>query len=344
LGSEDKILLIRFSSLGDILLTIPTINTLRKNFPDSEIDFLTHSEYEKLLKYSNLTINKIIGVNPGETNKPLNFIKIALKLRKENYKHIIDLHSNLKSLIISELIRPFQILRVKKYIFRRFLFINTKINLLPDKKIRISRSYLKTLNGIVKEIDNEFQFKLNREECIDTCSRLPEITVDNYIVFSPFSPKKTKEWLPDKYIKLGREILNEYKNIKIVITGLKTNQEEGEYIKRGIGNGSINLCGKTDIFKLACIISNAKVLISGDSGPAHLASALNIPSITIFGPTTTNLGFKPLGAKSIIIQEDLSCRPCSRHGTDKCPEKHFRCMRDINVDGVWKPLKTLLKK
>jgi len=339
LEGERRFLVIRLSSLGDVLLTTKTIRTLRINQPRAKIDFLTYDDYAHLLRATNLPVDDVIGVKKSDLRGLNKIFQLASSLRINKYDYIIDLHSVLKSILLSSLINPFRVLRVKKPFLRRCLLIIAKYKSLDVSSDHISNYYLKTIKPLQNNIVDDWTLNLPQENCsaFRTSTKLP----DEYIVFAPFSPKKTKEWGCDNFIELGRSIHKINPDLFIIITGLRSDVVRGKEIRNGIGENTLCLAGETDVLELACIIKGAFCVVSGDSGSAHLASALKIPSVVLFGPTTQELGFSPLGERAKVVEIPLKCRPCSRHGSDRCPKRHFKCMEEITPEMVHKAINEL---
>jgi heptosyltransferase II len=137
------------------------------------------------------------------------------------------------------------------------------------------------------------------------------------------------------------KLIDEWK-CKILLFGSEKDSSSVNQVVASMRNEAINLCGKTNIKTLSFLISKCHLFITNDSGPMHLASASQIPLVAIFGPTTRELGFFPLGAKSIVVEIDLPCRPCSLHGGEKCPLGHFKCMKEISAEMVLEPARKFL--
>ncbi|MGC8867846.1 MAG: glycosyltransferase family 9 protein, partial [Elusimicrobiales bacterium] len=163
------------------------------------------------------------------------------------------------------------------------------------------------------------------------------------IVINPFSIWKTKRWPIYKFAALIMKLRENYKTMPLIIGSSDEKEQSKELEKLLPENSVINLCGKTDLSNLIDIIKRADILITNDSGPMHIAVATQTPVIAIFGPTTKELGFFPYSDKSDVIEVRLRCRPCSLHGSKRCPNGHFLCMKLISVDSVLKATEKFLK-
>jgi heptosyltransferase-2 len=150
---------------------------------------------------------------------------------------------------------------------------------------------------------------------------------------APGSRWATKRWLPEGFARIGRELTD--RGYAVVLIGTAAERELCERVRSGIGSWTRSLAGELGVRQLIATIARARLLVANDSGPAHVASAVGTPVVSVFGPTTPSLGFAPLGeAVRIVEHPALDCRPCDRHGPNRCPLGHFRCMREIEPERV----------
>ncbi|MBI3012912.1 MAG: glycosyltransferase family 9 protein, partial [Elusimicrobia bacterium] len=162
------------------------------------------------------------------------------------------------------------------------------------------------------------------------------------IGMNPGSMWKTKRWLPEYFAQVA-DTLQKERNCQIILFGSDQDKTAVRSVCSFMKSPVINLCGKTDLKTLTSLISRCSLFITNDSGPMHLASAAGVPLVAIFGPTTRELGFFPLGDKSVVVELELPCRPCSLHGGDRCPLKHFKCMRDLRPEVVLRQCRLFLQ-
>jgi len=305
---EIKILVIRLSSFGDIVLTFPFLNELRRLYPNAEIDFVVKDQYSELVRLHN-SVNNIIVYNES----------IKQKLNENKYDVVFDLQSNLKS----RGIRPSnsKVFRVRKETWKKHLLVYTKINLLKEP-IPVYRKYLNTLKEFNDSVNTEFtksNLKISKTNFIQR----------NYAVISPSSKHFTKRYPKELYVELLKNV-----NIKIAFTGdnNKTDKEICSYLESKIKN-SLNLCSKLSFSELAGLISESKFVLCNDSGVLHLAEALGKKTYVTFGSTVKEFGFFPqLDTTEVSEILGLKCRPCSHIGRSKCPKGHFKCMKLIGTD------------
>ncbi len=316
-----KFLVVRFSSIGDIVLTTPVVRCLKTQVKGAEVHYLTKKKYEPVIK-GNPYVDKIYGLGD-------NFRDMVLELRNENYHYIIDLHRNLRTLRLKSRIRaiPFTF---DKLNFKKWLFVNFRINKLPD--IHIVERYLKSIAVFGVKSDNRgLDYFIPDNETVDIAGINSELT-KGYIVFTAGAGHNTKRLPADMTIGLFNKI-----KYPVVMLGGQEDYENSELIANSSGNKVFNYCGKFSINQSASMVKQAKLVIAHDTGLMHIAAAFRKRIISIWGNTVPEFGMSPfLPAKdSYIIQVNgLKCRPCSKIGFDKCPKGHFKCMKDIETDKV----------
>jgi len=321
-NSIQKILIIRLSSLGDILLTTPLIRTLKNNNPKLQIDFILREEYEDLLK-NNPYINKIYNY----TNHKFEKHNIFNSLLNEEYDLTIDLQNNIRS---KELVRLLKCdkLKFKKNNFRKFLLVHFKINKLKSAP-PIPVRYLNALNNITLDKEGLDFFTDN-----DINDDLKDN--DNMIGLCPGAKHFTKQWPKESFIELGKKLENE--GYKVVLFGGDDELKTCDEIEEKLQN-ALNL-SNTSILQLGADMKMCKAVYTNDSGLMHLASAVKVPVISFFGSTVKEFGFFPYNAKSVVLEnKELSCRPCTHIGRSSCPKVHFNCMRLITPDIAFQALK-----
>ena len=152
----------------------------------------------------------------------------------------------------------------------------------------------------------------------------------------------TKRWPAENITELIDKIF-ENRMGKVILLGGKVDEESADQITGGTKSEVLNLCGKLSLIESAAVIKSSNMVISNDTGLMHIAQALKKNLVAIFGSTTKELGYFPVGRNSVVIEKELYCRPCSHNGKEKCPEKHFRCMKDISPEEVFETIKNLIK-
>ncbi len=322
-----KILVVRLSSLGDILLTTPLIRSLKKANPNSQIDFLVREEYRDVL-INNPYISNLITLKRDESAS-----RIKDALSKNQYDLVADLQNNFRS---ANLISSLKCQKVKfnKFHLRKFLLVNFKLNLLREASA-IPVRYASAVKGIKLDDAGLDLFTDNQ----------PSLSLDglkNMIGFCPGSRHYTKMWLKEYYIELGKKLTES--GFQIALFGGESDKLICKEIACSIPN-SINLCNENNILQTAADMKICKAIICNDSGLMHTACAVKVPVIAIFGSTVKEFGFAPYKNKNLILEnKSLSCRPCSHIGRSNCPKKHFKCMKDIFPQIVYNNLIQFLSR
>jgi heptosyltransferase-2 len=309
-----KILIIRFSSLGDILLSFPLINALKKEYPASEIHYLTKEAYKPVLKL-NPSVSKIF-VYSGE---PLSEVK--RKIKSEGYDLVLDIHKNFRSVLLT-LFSGLNVKRYKKNTFKKFLLVKLKVNLFKEV-IPVYRKYIKAVGNNFEEKHREF-----------TSTDLSFVRERKYdfpcVVVAPSSKHFTKTYPKEKFIEVIRNLQS-----KVILVGDNSEKDKVicEYIEKN--SGAINLCGKLNYNELTGILYNSEYVITNDSAILHFSEAIGKKVNAIFGSTVKEFGFFPqLKQSQIFENSNLKCRPCTHIGREECPLGHFKCMNEINPETI----------
>lgn len=332
-----KILIIRMSSLGDIILTSPVIRRLRQKLPAAQIDFLVREEYADLVRY-NPHLSNIIRLNVRRGRAELKSLRD--KIRRANYDVILDLHRNLRSTFLRRFPAHPPVLKMKKNPLLRFLLVKFKINLYRrfyDHPLSVAEKYLRAAAPLgLPDDDLRLEMHLPPEAIRKGAAIWSDLEKENYrVVMAPGARHFTKRWPPDYYAELIRLIYRE-KGWRTLLVGGPDETAVLEEIQALAGDEiQQSLAGEISLLETIAIIREAPFFISNDSGLMHAAAAFQKPQITLFGSTVEELGFFPLNPHAKVLENSaLSCRPCSHTGRPTCPEKHFKCMLEIKPEVV----------
>lgn len=326
LSKLNRILIIRLSSLGDILLTTPFVRAIKTQFPHIKIDMLIREEYADVIKLNPYISNKFLFKKNGKSNNAL-----LEQLRSNNYELIIDLQNNLRS---KKVVSSLKIKSVKfdKRSFDKFLLVNFKINKLKEAP-QIPVRYSKTIQNL--KLDNQ-----GLDLFTDKSANAELNGKNNLIGFCPGARHFTKRWPKEYFIELGNKLTQD--GYTIVLFGGKIDKEICTELVDKI-SGAINLSNSDELLQTAADMKLCKAVVCNDSGLMHTASAVGTKVITIFGSTVKEFGFTPYNCSNLILENNsLTCRPCSHIGRSDCPKKHFDCMKSINPDFVFAKVKTFL--
>jgi len=328
-----KILVIRFSSIGDIVLCSPILRALKEKYPEAEIQFLTKRKFLPLVEF-----------NPNLSGSILlddSLRKVVRQVRHHHFDLIIDLHNNLRSRWIG-LLSGKPVLTYQKENWAKWLLIKTGKNRLSGKHV-VERYFdsVRPLGIVPAPFGLEF-YACDCEEPEE--SQLPEFTrTGKYAVLSIGGTHATKKMPAEKWMELCL-----FLSCPIILAG----GPEDESLAIEIINGSakktdriFNACGKFSIGGTAHLLKNAALVISHDTGLMHIASAYRVPVVCIWGNTVPDFGFQPYKTRHFNLEvKDLDCRPCSRTGLDVCPKAHFKCMKEQNMQSpeLWKFINQVL--
>ncbi len=326
-----KILIIRLSSLGDIVLTQPVVKVLREVYPEAQIDFYTKKQFVDLVTVFGCVDDILVWEKENFTSGSCRMLSFRNK-----YDIVIDLHSKLNTFIIKKIINAKKTVTYnKKHLLRRLI-----IKKLTEKEVTSTvELYFSALRklGIYKEFS--FPELVPKDENLPNFKNLASFTK---IAIFPGAIHKTKQYPIGQLAEFIDSIPAEW-NCKYIVLGSKSEKELSEKLQEQTETELIDLCGKFNISELISAINLCDVIISNDSGPMHIAAALKKPQIAIFGATHPKLGFAPLNEKAVILKADLPCQPCSLHGSKKCSKGHFRCMKEISPDMLKQNLKKILR-
>jgi len=320
-----KFLIIRFSSIGDIVLTTPVVRCLRKKYPDAEIHYLTKHSFKNLLEH-NPYIDKVHTLGDS-------FDLMLHELHTENYDFIIDLHHNLRTLRIKRFLKKVKSFSFNKLNIEKFLLTNFKINTLPAKHI-VDRCMQTVASFDVVNDGLGLDYFIPKMDEIKI-EDLPTSHIHGYIAIVIGAALATKKLPLHKLKELCAAI-----NHPIILLGGKEDFEDGKAIAKVDDIKIYNACGKFNLNESAALIKGAKLVITHDTGLMHIAAALQKPIISIWGNTVPAFGMYPYyGSKSnqqydVVEINKIWCRPCSKIGYKKCPKGHFKCMEMIAVNDI----------
>jgi heptosyltransferase-1 len=327
-----KILIIKPSSLGDVVHSLPFLNAIRTCFPKAEIHWVIAKGLEGLLE-GHPMVNKLWIINKDAWKKIKNvkgtiseFNVLFKELKKEKFDLVVDLQGLLRSGVLTAATGAPVKVGFKEAREGSKIFYTHKVE--GGRDIYAVDRYLKIADFLGCDItDIRFPFPLHFKSSIITNYSLPE----DYAVIVPGARWKTKVWPSKKFGKLSSKL-----PIMTVIVGSKTDIDIANEIAALSKGKAISLAGKTDLKELIEVIRNARFMVSNDSGPMHIAAALGIPVFAIFGPTDP-LRTGPYGKGHTVIREDIPCAPCFKR---TCND--VRCMNSLSVEKVYEIIKQRL--
>jgi heptosyltransferase-2 len=371
-----KILLIRLSSIGDIVLATSVLKPLRDKFPKSEISMVVLSPYSSLLQ-ENPYLTKIIDFEVGHTflSDLYSLFRFIRFLRREKFDLIIDLHRNLRSILITLFSGSQKRIRYQKAVLKRRMLVLFKKRKIKAGFVHTVHRYLAALepldispNHAAPELFLKEEEKKKAERIVNSEFKMKnsEFTDHNspftiLVGMIPGARHATKRWNPSGFAALGMRLRREL-NAGIILLGDGGDQDAARTIEEEMDEDVFNLVGKTSLRELVLILDRCGIIISNDSGPLHMARGLGKPVVALFGPTVEEFGFSPYdvggtslpdrppadeagqAGQSLTLSKELPCRPCSLHGSARCPLVHHNCMNLIKFDEVFEAVKLLIKR
>lgn len=329
-----RILIIHTAFIGDIVLSTPLIKKLRDTYPKAEITYLTTPVGASILR-NNPHLNHIIEYDKrGEHKGMKGFWAIAKKLKMEAYNLVITPHRYLRSTFLTFLTGA-PIRRGYDSAAASFLY-NERVHYDKSK-----HEVEKLLSFVPKDEGKRYEIEIFPTELeVEKVDKLLKKRREKVVVVAPGSKWFTKKW-PLEYFNRVIKELEKREDTTVVVVGGK----EEMFFNMSLANTTIDLRGKTTLLELAEVIRRADIVLTNDSSPIHIASAFpNVRILALFGPTVEKFGFFPWSKNSEVFQvEGLECRPCSIHGGDSCPKKHFKCMLDIKPEMVLERIESILE-
>lgn len=318
-----KFLIIRLSSIGDIVLTSPVVRCLKQQVEDAEIHYVVKEKYASIIE-ANQYITKIHIL--GE-----NLAVMLDELEQEQFDYIIDLHHNFRSTRIKNKLK-IPAFSVDKLNYQKWLLVNFKINRLPDRHI-VDR-YLDTLSVFdIKNDGKGLDYFIPESRGFDF-QKLPRTFSNGYIALVIAGTYFTKKLPIEKVLEFCR-----LTDKPVILLGGKKEASEGKQIAEEFPNKVLNLCGQTTLNESASLVRNARLVVTNDTGLMHIAAAFQKKILSFWGNTTPQFGMVPYlsdPASKMMEIPDLKCRPCSKLGYTKCPKKHFRCMAEQDMDEAFR--------
>lgn len=310
-----KFLIIRFSSIGDIVLTTPVVRCLKQQVDGAAVHFLTKKAFLPVIA-ANPYIDRIhlLEDSLGQTIRAI---------KDEGFNYIIDLHNNLRTAIVKSRV-PVISFSFSKLNFEKWILVNFRKDRLPPKHI-VDR-YLETVKLFDVVNDGRgLDYFIPPEDEINI-SGLPQPFHNGYVLFAIGANHATKRLPAEKITALCKEMM-----LPVILAGGKEDLPAGEEIAGACGNLVINACGNYNINQSASLVRQADVVITHDTGLMHIAAAFKKKVISVWGNTIPRFGmtpYEPHPDSAVFEVGGLKCRPCSKLGYSKCPKKHFRCMAD----------------
>lgn len=358
--TPSRILVIRFSSMGDIVLTSPVTRQLGWICPDAEIEFLTRTEYAPLAR-------ALPGVTAVQCFEPgTGLVRLATRLRERRYDLAIDLHGNLRSRLVAMTGIAGRVFRYDKRRFARMAIVRRRrrsrsvphtIDRYLDVLDRLDAAVapglehapgLEDPRGLAGAPDPEGARGLESAHDV-AVQRLPKLNVDDaaaamaeerlagagirpdvrVLGVAPGASHGPKRWPPERFARVADHMAKS-RDMKVLLLGSEADRPVTGEVAHAMERRAVDWTGATDLAVLPAVVQRCALLVSNDSGPMHVATAVGTPVIGVFGATHPRLGFAPVGPSDAAVTLDLPCSPCSLHGNRSCRFRTHACMEDLD--------------
>jgi heptosyltransferase-2 len=324
-----NVLAVRFSSIGDVLLTTPLLRAIRRRHPTGRITVLTKSAYAPLLE-DNPSVDALITLRPDGSLPAL-----AAQIRSAGFTHLLDLHDNLRSRILRAL-APGPWRGYPKYRAARALLIHGKRDRYPVHR-PVPERYFAAARGLEVRPDGEPPEFFLGAPAVGEVGRWLEQTglgaSRPLLAVAPGAAHATKQWPIDHWRALVDRTVEA--GMDVVVVGGAADTPIAEQVAAGRAGRSVSAAGTFGLQATGALLRRAKALVSGDTGVMHMATGVGTPVVALFGPTVEAFGFFPYTRRAEVLQLDLACRPCSSKGGPVCPLGHHHCLVRIAPEDVY---------
>jgi lipopolysaccharide heptosyltransferase II len=326
-----RVLVIRLSSLGDILLTTPVLRLLRDHLPQAQIEVLVKPAYQELLR-AHPCVDRLILFDDRQT-----LWQTLRTLRRTRYDVVFDLHRTLRSRLLYWGLAARRKLAYGKRTIRRALLVRLGWNTLramtpvpelyaaPLRRLGITQPLPRMEMHLDPGCRETIQAYLTRE--------LPVACGRPLLALAPGAHWQTKRWPVERFAVVAQELANTH-GAAVVILGGEEDVSLARELCRRLSAPVCDSSGKLSLMQTAALLQQCRLLLSNDSGLMHMAAALNVPVVAIFGPTVQEFGFYPFRAQAQVVSTALACRPCSTKGSARCPQEHHGCMQQVTSSQV----------
>ena len=330
----ESVLVLRFGAVGDVVLTSPAIEALRRAWPRARIVYAVKARLGHLVR-ANPNVDQVITLEPGEG--PFSF---ARKLRAARCETLLDLHNKIRSKILRALLPSRRTVVWHKRDFKDTLPVKLAL-----KPYRASMLFSDRYHAAVEQLvgaplpRGELRYFLGPGDLSRADSALAAAGVDlkrPILGMSPGANWKTKRWPEDRFAALAARALQA--GFQVAVQGSNDEAALAAAVTAA-APGAVDLSGKLDLPALGGFIARCSAFVANDSGPMHIARGLGVPTLAVFGSTDPGM-FEFEGHHALFL--GIECSPCSFFGRSRCPRGHFRCMLDLDVDRAWAALSPLL--
>jgi heptosyltransferase-2 len=324
-----RVLIVRFSSIGDVVLTTPLVRALRRRHPDAELLYVTKRALAPLVS-DNPHLSRVVAL---EAHEPVHHL--AARLRALAPTHGLDLHGSLRSIALRALV-PGRWAGYRKRKAARTMLIATKLDLYRDA-VPVAERYFEAARLLDVRPDGgppEFHLGNGARERVGAWLAERRLGDAALAALAPGAAHATKRWPARHWIELTGRL--RAAGLEPVVVGGPGDRGVAQQVPAPSAAGELSLQ------ETGALLARARVVVSGDTGVMHMATGVGTPVVALFGPTVGRFGFLPYRARATVMERDLSCRPCSAMGSARCPKGHHRCLEEIAAADVSGAVERLL--
>ncbi|MGH7742143.1 MAG: glycosyltransferase family 9 protein [Candidatus Eiseniibacteriota bacterium] len=328
-GGFRHIAVIRLSSLGDVVLTLPTVRALKSAYPRAALDYWTKLEYADVVRHDP-AITHVRELDP-DARRIEDLVSMSAEL--EDCDLIVDLHSNLRSRVLSFQPR-IPVLRAPGYRLRRSLHVHARWlrpRPVPAAVARFGAAL--TPLGLSAEGVPVLYSDAASERWADQW--LAARGWDKPVALAPGARHATKRWPEAHWCALAARLTAA--GLPVMAFSLEREREQLPELAAQLERSAGAWCCEP-LSRMAALLSRCRAAVSCDSGLMHVAAARGVPVVALFGSTAPELGFAPAGVGHTVLCRHEPCQPCTLHGRERCPRRHFRCMTELRDGEVWAAL------
>ena len=317
------ILLVRFSSIGDILLTTPLLRALRRRHPDAQLVYVTKRAFAPLVA-DNPHVSRVVALEPGEP-----IMGFAARLRPLAPTHGLDLHGSVRARALRMLVRC-RWSGYRKRKLARAALIGLKLDLYR-RAPPVAERYFEAARRLDVRPDGgppEFRLGPGARDRVDGWLAERGLAGAPFAVLAPGAAHATKRWPVSHWIALAERL--RAAGLGLVVVGGPDDRGAAQHLAQHaeVATGAFSLQ------ETGALLARARATVSGDTGVMHMATGVGTPVVALFGPTVEPFGFFPYHARAIVLERALDCRPCSAAGSARCPLGHHRCLTEITPPEV----------
>ena len=327
--NRSRILLIRFSSLGDLVLLTALVEGMAISYPGHELHLATKEQYRELFD-SDSRITRIHALPRGAGTVEL--LRLRKRLASERFDIVIDAHNVIRSNFLFHTLRVKRKVQLGKEQVRKLSLIRAGKDLYHDT-VSMKDRYLGLIEALgekAPDVSTRLDPPPEAEAAVDSLFEMNGLTGREIVALAPGARWETKRWPAERFAGISKAILDSGR--RILVIGDKSEKEICRIAASG--DGAFDACGTLSLMETASALKRASILVTNDSAPLHIAEAVGTPVVAMYGPTARQFGYFPLLEKSRALEKDLECRPCSRNGARPCHLDSRDCLDTIDAAEV----------